>query len=737
MIKLNNGLFDFQEDCVSYLLDKVVDQKSKQTIIIKSPTGSGKTVILIDFIDKYFDHVNSKTCFIWLCPGDGDLEEQSKEKMEWLLPDRITSDIKDVLLQGFADGSTAFINWQKVTKKGNKAITESERSNLFERIADAHRSGTQFIVVIDEEHRNNTTKAKDIIDAFSAKNIIRVSATARQDKLSEWYDIDEVRVINSGLITRALYVNEGIDTSINYDIESEYKYLIDLANCKRSNIAEEYKKISRNVRPLVIIQFPNMSNELIELVEKKLDAIGFNYKNGMVAKWLDNIKINIDHLSENDGIPIFLLMKQAVSTGWDCPRAKILVKLRENMNEDFEIQTIGRLRRMPEALHYDNNILDYCYLYTFDEKYKESVMKSGNAYEVKRVFIKNECKTFTLQKQTRDLDYDMLGEKETLKKVYDYFVKKFNLEGNFKENKTILENNNFKLGTTLEENVRQGKFIRTSDIVDEEKGRFVDISFEVNTHKNGIDLLHSIDMIKKEMGMTSQKTNVMMRHLFYSKTRSKYKLIKLDNREWYAFIINNARKIREELELLNSGATKQINMSLVPKTSEFKIPLEELYRYDALEDDVEEILSNAYEKYDTGMIVEGIRSKCERLFEYYCEDDDNVDWVYKNGDKGQQYFSIVYTTAFNRQQLFYPDYIVKLKNGDAWIVETKGGELNGNDKNIDKQVENKFNAFKNYAEANKINWAFIRDKNDKLKFNNTEYYANLSNENWKPIKELF
>ena len=33
-------------------------------------------------------------------------------------------------------------------------------------------------------------------------------------------------------------------------------------------------------------------------------------------------------------------MKQAISTGWDCPRAKILVKLRENMTETFETQTI-------------------------------------------------------------------------------------------------------------------------------------------------------------------------------------------------------------------------------------------------------------------------------------------------------------------------------------------------------------------------------------------------------------
>ena len=83
-------------------------------------------------------------------------------------------------------------------------------------------------------------------------------------------------------------------------------------------------------------------------------------------------------------------MKQAISTGWDCPRAKILVKLRENMHEDFEIQTLGRIRRMPEAKHYENELLDNCYLYTFDEEYTESVKQElgKNASDVNKEGIK-------------------------------------------------------------------------------------------------------------------------------------------------------------------------------------------------------------------------------------------------------------------------------------------------------------------------------------------------------------
>lgn len=110
-------------------------------------------------------------------------------------------------------------------------------------------------------------------------------------------------------------------------------------------------------------------------VERKLESMGYTYDNGMVSNWMSEDKKDLpDNLTENDAQPVFLLMKQAICTGWDCPCAKILVKLREGMSENFEIQTIGRIRRMPEATHYEDDLLDFCYVYTFDEKYKAGLL---------------------------------------------------------------------------------------------------------------------------------------------------------------------------------------------------------------------------------------------------------------------------------------------------------------------------------------------------------------------------
>ena len=109
----------------------------------------------------------------------------------------------------------------------------------------------------------------------------------------------------------------------------------------------------------------------------------------------------------------------------------------------------------------------------------------------------------------------------------------------------------------------------------------------------------------------------------------------------------------------------------------------------------------------------------------------------QNGDSGQQYFSIVYMNGLQCQSLFYADYIVMKKDGTVWVIETKGGEIQGKSKNIDTQIANKFNAFKDYAKTHNLCWGFVRDKDNRLYINNTEFNMNMQDKNWKPIGEVF
>ncbi len=738
MIGLPNGLFDFQEECSNFLVDITSINNTKQVIVVKAPTGAGKTLILIDYIDKYLQYVSADTVFVWLCPGTGDLEEQSRVKMKKHLPGRETKEIKDVLTEGFQAKTTAFINWELITKTGNKAITDTEKKNLYERIAQAQRKNLDFILIIDEEHSNDTRKANDIINSFAAKHIIRVSATARENKLSEYYEIDELRVINSGLITKALYINEDIESGKIY--ANEHHFLIELADNKRKQIDAAYKDMGKNIRPLVIIQFPNSSTVLIDRVEKKLAEMGYTYENMMVAKWMaeSENKINIENVTDLNASPVFLLMKQAISTGWDCPRAKVLIKLRENMDRNFEIQTIGRIRRMPEAIHYEIDILDFCYLYTFDEDYKESVIQNiDGSFIPKRLYLKDKCKTFTLNKQFRDRDYQGLGEREIFNRIYNFLVKKYGFTGDKKNNQVILHSKGYHFGEELLGIAKKGLYYTTASILDPDVGEEIDTRLVIDTHTHGILLLHSIDLLKTIIGLQAQKTKTIVERLFRKNLAVSKKILSLDTKAYYAFVINNIDKLRAEFKEATADSFQMQGMVLTPKTGTFRIPEEELYRYDSTETDVDEFLSNAYKDYTSAMVVDGIRSLPERLFERYCEEQNDIEWVYKNGDTGQQYFSIVYIDGLGKQHLFYADYIVKKKNGDVWIIETKGGETHKQSKNIDKLAPIKFNAFKKYAEQYNLKWGFVRDKNERLKINNTEYTEDLQTEHWRPIKDIF
>lgn len=723
----------FQIECVNKLLDATTVGIKKE-VLVQAPTGSGKTIILLDYIEEYIEE-NPNTIFVWLTPGKGDLEEQSRLKMTKYLPTLNSKNITDVLLSGFEAGDTAFINWETITKKGNTALKEQERKNLFERIDEAYNRGYNFIVIVDEEHLNKTVKAEAVIDYLHPNYIVRVSATTKKNKEAEFIQIDELDVINEGLITRALYINENVTS--NAELENEHEYLLDLALEKQKAIRKEYRDNNIKVNPLIIIQMPNNSDDMIEQIETILDSKGYSYKNKTVAIWLADRKENIDGISENDAEPYILIMKQAISTGWDCPRAKILVKLRDNMSEDFETQTIGRIRRMPQAHHYDNLLLDNCYLYTFDEKYEETIKQElGNsAPNVKIVFLKDEFKDFRLNKQIKNSDFDGFDDRETFRIIQNYMIKKYKLENNKSNNKTILESVGYVFDETISNSIVQDKIIKI-DSDELSNANKIQVKSVVNTSKNGIDLRHSIGVISSKIGMKYDKTRVVLERMFLKRKLFTKKFVNLSLVEFYAFVINNEEILKHDfLEAVSQESRQMSIKSESIKEIEFKIPEMDIIKYDPDMKDTIIYDKNVYKDYPSSTK----KSKSERMFEKYCNSSSKIKWFYKNGEHSIDYFSIIYVDAVGKKWAFYPDYILQDEQGYTWIIETKGGETaEGISKNIDIKVENKFAILKEYANKHNLKWGFVRDydKNDSLYICNTEYTEDMSTDNWVKLEDV-
>lgn len=733
---------DFQKDVVDKLLSFTAPEYSVNQLIVKAPTGSGKTICLLSWINEYITSTHDNVAFVWFTPGAGELEEQSQDKAK-IFPCIRSQSVDEALQHGFDEGTVTFMNYERVIGKGRKAmLTDSERDNLQDKIEKAFQQGRHFILVIDEAHRNDTDKAHDVISRFKASKIVRVSATIEDPKtpeVTEFYEVTEESVIASGLITKAVVVNEGID--INLEVNDEFALLFEAAEKKRKEIIQGYADNNvQGVNPLVIVQLPDRSDsedDLVSRVENYLEVqLKKTYEGGKLGIWLADRKRN--HLDVNNlsNEVEYLIIKQAIATGWDAPRAKILVKIRENMGEAFTIQSIGRIRRMPQPQrgHYDVDVLDNAYLYTFDSDFLNGAFTQGGAVAPTPILrLKGAAKELRLISERIFDQSEEKSEKDILINLYKGLKKEWGLSENFEKNRDIVGNQGLQIGRTIKTTYKQGRFdtlAHADRLLNLE--RFV----EVDYRGNRLDLLHAFHELGRVIHLPISKVEAMLKRFFLKDGGPKKEsLLHLDAQEWTAFILNHWRVLREEFRKIDVAIALTLELISVHQ-NDFSIPAEERYTYNPRIEG-EPVYSSAYEGYTTASIA--VRpSLVERLFERYMEEREDVDFVYKNGDKGPQYFSLAFRTN-GGQSHFYPDYIVKMESGDVYIIETKGGETQaGQDKNIDSYSPVKYEALKKYAERNAVKFAFVRDFNEKLRFlNEGKWIDEMQNGVWKPIEDLF
>ena len=724
-------LKDFQLDAVKSLFESM--DEPNRDIILKSPTGSGKTIILTYFMHQYIQSY-SKTVFVWLTPGKGNLEEQSKEKMDKYIHASQTKLLSDVMTSGFEENDSVFINWEKLTKKGNNALKDSERTNFLEHIQHALNDGLRFVIIVDESHQNNTVKADELIQYFHTNKIIRCSATPKGIKNAVVLEIPEEEVIAAGLIKKVLVINENFPQTV--ETENQTSFLLERAYAKQRELRAEFAKIGKDINPLMIVQIPDKSQLLQDEVERWFESQGINYENQLLAVWLDNKHENLEYITNPNAKQVALIIKQAVATGWDCPRAQILVKLRENMDETFEIQTIGRIRRMPEAKHYENMLLDSCYLYTLDGKFTAGVKMSlgKNALDAYTVFLKNEYKGIALTGERRTMVISTRNPKRALLAVAKYFENEYGTGSNKFENKTRLQAKGFVFNEEIVNQTYSGE-TSTLDFKSTDMNAIA-VTEKLNTHKHGRDYHNRIGKIGLEIGMEYSYMNTIIRKLFDANFSYSRKILALSPREVYSFVLNNDVRLKNAVREAMAAEIAQLQLDL-PAVSEFvfHIPQSEIFTYDSSAKTQVEMKRNVYQNYLSSAEP---RSSAERKFEKYCEHCNSVAWWYKNGDKGNEYLSIVYRDNSGKQKLFYPDYILGVGD-EIWIIETKGGfDRNGNSQDIDIFSPKKFDVLKAYLDKNHLNGGFVRNdnKSDELCICTNIYSDDINGNDWILLSKL-
>lgn len=718
-------LKEFQLEAVKKLFEAM--ETPARDIILKSPTGSGKTIILTYFMHQYIQSF-PKTVFVWLTPGKGNLEEQSKAKMDKYIHASQTKLLSDVMASGFEENDSCFINWEKLTKKGNNALKDSERTNFLEHIQHALNDGLHFVIVVDESHQNNTIKADEIIQYFHTNKIIRCSATPKGIATAEIIEISEEEVIAAGLIKKMLVINQDFPQII--ETENQTEFLLGKALAKQRELRSEFLKIDVDLNPLIVIQLPNKSETLQDSVERYLETKGLTYENGQLAIWLSDRHENLEGIDTPNAKSSAVIIKQAVATGWDCPRAYILVKLRDNMDETFEIQTIGRIRRMPEAKHYENDILDSCYLYTLDEKFTAGVKMALNkgALNACTLFLKNEYKDITLIGEHRTMVTSTRNPQKALQAIASYAEKEYGVGTNKAENKTRLQTAGFELSEDIVKHTFSGETATLAfNSTDMNK---IKVTERLDTHIHGRDYHQKIGKIGLEIGMEYSYMNTIIRKLFDKNFKYSRKILALEPRAVYAFVINNDDKLRYLVREAMAYEMAQLKMDIPSKSYyEFHIPQSCLFTYNGDAKTQHIMGKNVYQNYLSSAAP---RSTPEVKFEKFCERSASVEWWYKNGDKGNEYLSIVYQDNSGKQKLFYPDYIISVK-GEIWIVETKGGfDRSGNSQDIDLYTPKKFKVLKDYLTEHGLKGGIVRNDatTDELCICMDTYSEDINSDNW-------
>ncbi|MTH53529.1 hypothetical protein GKZ89_08870 [Bacillus mangrovi] len=402
------ALKSFQEDSVEELLKELSNAKREvreeglQAVVLSSPTGSGKTVITASLLESILEGTDEipaerDAVFLWFS-DQPELNEQSRMKI-MDCSDRLREN--DIVMIGpdfdqetFDGGKLYFINAQKL---GRDKLLTTKGDHRNYTIWETIQNSSEFFkdklyLIIDEAHRgmNRTSHDENFSRTIVQKLIlgdqelgvkpigmvIGVSATPDRflrllhgtqqrpnRRIPRVVEIDPEYVRTSGLLKDKIVLFHPEN-----DQYSDWT-LLSAATRQLVMMRNEWNKYTstqgfNEIHPAMVIQVEDRSDSSItktnlELVISTIESEYGTIQEEEIAHCFEEDvdvivsnkrirKIEPSKIQEQKNIK-FILFKMSLTTGWDCPRAEVMMSFRKAQDHTLIAQLIGRMVRTPLA----------------------------------------------------------------------------------------------------------------------------------------------------------------------------------------------------------------------------------------------------------------------------------------------------------------------------------------------------------------------------------------------------
>jgi len=241
------------------------------------------------------------------------------------------------------------------------------------------------IFVIDEAHNARTELTFEVLKRLNPSCIVEFTATPKSkgnDRSNVLYSVSASELKNENMIKMPIELLAVPDwqTTISDAVKKQQELEI--------ITREEESKNGEYIRPIVLIQAQSdsKSESTINVEEVKkflLNTMKIPLEQIAVATGTEKGIENKDLSSETEPIR-FIITKQALKEGWDCPFAYIFCSVANvNSSKDVE-QLLGRVLRMPKVQRKNKEELNRAYafvssnsFYNTAQNLRDSLVDSG------------------------------------------------------------------------------------------------------------------------------------------------------------------------------------------------------------------------------------------------------------------------------------------------------------------------------------------------------------------------